>query len=68
MSSRVIMTNGVVLVDRDIIKDHWREDKFGELTDEKLKLLADNIQAIHEGHLYDDIEHVMDVWEQCGVQ
>lgn len=68
MSTRAISVEGLIIYDDEIIEKHWREDKFGELTDEKLKLLADNIKAVHEGHLYDDIEHVLDVWESCGIQ
>lgn len=68
MSERILLTGGVVISDRDLLENHWREDKFGELTDEKLKLIAENVKAIHEGQLYDTIEHVLDVWEECGIQ
>ena len=68
MSERVIVTAGVALYEREILEQHWREDKFGELTDEKLRLLAENVNALNDGTLYDDIEHVLNVWEECGVQ
>lgn len=68
MSERIILVSGVTLYERDLIENHWRKDKFGELTNKKLKLLAENVQAVHEGQLYDTIEHVLDVWEECGVQ
>ena len=68
MGSRLASTDSITITDRDILKDHWREDKFGELTDEKLALLAENIHAVNLGNLYDTIEHVLDVWEECGIQ
>ena len=68
MSERITLVGGVTLYERDLLENHWREDKFGELTDEKLRLLAENVQAIHQGQLYDTIEHVLDVWEECGIQ
>lgn len=64
--NRVFRTKGTK-IERKVIEKHW-DDTLGELDDSKIALLIANIEAMQEREGEINIQHIIEVWKQCGVQ